>query len=60
MPFGLANAPHAFMSMMQRLLGHLPFVAILLDDVCIFSTDPADHASHVDTVSDTGPVLVVA
>ena len=35
---------------MQRLIGHLDFVLVYLDDILIFSRDPAEHAKHLRTV----------
>ena len=50
LPFGLSNAPAAFQREMQRLIGHLDFVLVYLDDILIFSRDPAEHAKHLRTV----------
>ena len=52
MPFGLANAPAQFQKMMNSifrpLLGN--FVVVYLDDIVIYSQDPAEHESHVRQV----------
>lgn len=52
LPFGLANAPAHFQRYMNRtfreagLLGVT--VLVYIDDILIFSADPAEHAKHVD------------
>ena len=47
MRFGLSQAPRTFQKCMHRILGHLPFVKIFLDDILIFSTTIEDHKEHV-------------
>ena len=37
MPFGLKNAPMIFQVAMNRVLGHLSFTKVYLDDIIIFS-----------------------
>ena len=49
-PMGLTNAPAAFSRLIERLVGHLPFVWFYLDDIIIFSDNAEDHAKHVDVV----------
>jgi len=50
-PFGLANAPSAFMGTMHRILGlYKKFAIVYLDDVLIFSSSLAEHKMHVDTI----------
>jgi len=50
-PFGLANAPSAFMRAMHRILGpYKKFAIAYLDDVLIFSRSLAEHKMHVDTI----------
>jgi len=52
MPFGLTNAPAAFQRFMNDIFGDLldVFVIIYLDDILIYSNNPADHAKHVREV----------
>ncbi|KAH9398026.1 hypothetical protein TYRP_019400 [Tyrophagus putrescentiae] len=50
MPFGACNAPQTFQRLMLKVLGDLPFVCVYLDDVLVFSEDPAQHAGHVRQV----------
>jgi transposase InsO family protein len=50
-PFGLANAPAAFMRMMHQLLRqHRRYAIVYLDDVLIFSKTVAEHKVHVEGV----------
>ena len=50
-PFGLANAPAAFMRMMHRILRPIRRNAIVyLDDVLIFSQMLAVHKPHLEGV----------
>jgi len=50
-PFGLANAPAAFMRMMnKRLHPHRRTSIVYLDDVLIFSKMLAEHKMHVEGV----------
>ena len=49
-PFGLASAPQSFQRLMNKVLGDLPFVAIYLDDVIIFSGDTKEHCRHLAEV----------
>ena len=53
MPFGLTGAPQTFQRLMQKVLGHLPFVVCYLDDVLVFSESENDHLIHVKSVLDT-------
>ena len=50
MPFGLTNAPATFQRTMNSLFKHLPFVAVYLDDILIFSRTPEQHLQHIETV----------
>jgi len=50
-PFGLANAPAAFMRMMHKILhSHRRNAIVYLDDVLIFSGTLAEHKAHVEGV----------
>jgi len=50
-PFGLANAPAAFMRMMHKILHpHRRNAIVYLDDVLIFSGTLAEQKAHVDGV----------
>ena len=50
--FGLSNAPSAFQFFMNDILKEYlgKFVAVYLDDILIYSNDPADHDEHVRLV----------
>lgn len=50
MPFGPTDAPGYFQAFMNSLFNHLPFVAIYLDDIIIFSSDKTEHTQHVKVV----------
>lgn len=50
LPFGLTNAPAAFQREMRAVFSHLPYVAVYLDDILIFSKTEAEHASHLEEV----------
>jgi len=49
MPFGLTNAPAVFQHLMNDVFRDLLDVTVIcyLDDILIFSQDPADHTRHV-------------
>jgi len=50
-PFGLANAPAAFMRMMHKILHpHCRNAIVYLNDVLIFSRTLAEHKAHVEGV----------
>jgi hypothetical protein len=50
-PFGLANAPAAFMRAMHRILApHRRYSVVYLDDVLIYSRTLAEHQTHVEAV----------
>jgi len=50
-PFGLANAPAAFMRLMHQILRpHRRHAIVYLDDVLIISKTLAEHKAHVDAV----------
>jgi len=50
LPFGLANAPSAFMRRMHDVLGKYKFTAIYLDDILIFSQNESEHIDHIKAV----------
>jgi hypothetical protein len=52
LPFGLANAPATFQTYINRALRGLVDVTcvVYLDDILIFSKDPAEHHRHVAEV----------
>lgn len=49
-PFGLSNAPSTFQTLMNSLLGPLPFVSVYLDDILIFSQTKEEHTEHLRKV----------
>ena len=52
MPFGLTNAPATFQRLMETCLGdlNLHWCIIYLDDIVIFSKDPASHLQRLEAV----------
>ena len=50
LPFGLSNGPATFQTLMNRLLGHLDFVIVYLDDILIFSENEHEHFDHIRQV----------
>ena len=53
MPFGLANAPATFQTMMNRILREFivkGFVIVYLDDIVIFSNSVDEHQQHLEAV----------
>ncbi|KRH93020.1 LTR retrotransposon [Pseudoloma neurophilia] len=52
MPFGLSNAPRTFQRAMNRLLGHLRFVRVYLDDILIMAENDEIHLSNIKSVFD--------
>ena len=52
MPFGLTNVPAAFQRFMNDIFSDLleVYVIIYLDDILIYSENPADHKKHVREV----------
>lgn len=54
MPFGLTNAPATFQSHINQVLrGLVDYTCIVyLDDILIYSSDPAEHQEHVRQVLD--------
>ncbi|XP_073273292.1 uncharacterized mitochondrial protein AtMg00860-like [Primulina huaijiensis] len=54
-PFGLTNAPTAFMDMMHRIFQPFlhKFVVIFIDDILIFSRSHEEHAQHLRLILKT-------
>ena len=52
MPFRLTNAPATFQRLMETCFGHLNlhWCIIYLDDIVIFSNDPASHLERLKAV----------
>ena len=52
MPFGLTNAPTAFQRFMNDIFSDLLDVSVIiyLDNIFIYSNNPADHKKHVHEV----------
>ncbi len=47
MPFGLKNNPSIFSRIMYKILGHLDFVEIYIDDIIIHSGSIDEHFDHI-------------
>lgn len=49
LPFGLSNAPSAFMQMMHNVFRPYldKFVVVFVDDACCYSRNEVDHAIHL-------------
>jgi hypothetical protein len=52
MPFGLTNAPASFQAYIQEVLREFLDVTVIvfMDDILVFSADPAKHSEHVREV----------
>ena len=52
MPFGLTNAPATFQRLLETCVGdlNLHWCIIYLDDIVIFSKDPASHLERLEVV----------
>ena len=54
-PFGLTNAPAAFMDLMNRVFHPYldRFVIVFIDDILVYSRSQEDHEEHLRTVLQT-------
>ena len=54
-PFGLTNAPVAFMDLMNRVFqSHVDqFVVVFIDDILVYSKEQKDHDTHLRVVLET-------
>jgi hypothetical protein len=50
MPMGLSNSPSVFQRLVSRILGHLSFVEVFIDDILIHSRDADTHLTHIAAV----------
>lgn len=55
MPFGVTNAPAAFMDLMNRVFKNYldEFVIVFIDDILVYSKDKAQHAVNLRKVLQT-------
>ena len=55
MPFGLANAPAAFMDLMNMVFRPYvdQFVVVFIDDILVYSKDAQEHEQHLRIVLET-------
>ncbi|KAL2237726.1 UNVERIFIED_CONTAM: Transposon Ty3-G Gag-Pol polyprotein [Sesamum indicum] len=51
-PFGLTNAPAAFMALMNKTLQSFleQFVIVFIEDIWIYSSSPKEHEQHLRTI----------
>ena len=54
-PFGLTNAPAAFIALMNRVFQPYPdkFVIVFIDDILVYSRDKEEHVNHLRIVLQT-------
>ena len=55
MPFGVTNAPAAFMDLMNRVFKPFldEFVIVFIDDILVYSKSFAEHEQHLRMVLQT-------
>ena len=55
LPFGLTNAPAAFMDLMNRFFKPYldKFVIVFIDDILVYSKDEEEHREHLGIVLQT-------
>ena len=55
LPFGLTNAPTAFMDLMNRMFKPYldSFVIVFIDDILIYSKNKAEHEEHLRIILQT-------
>ena len=55
LPFGLTNAPAAFMDLMNRVFKPYldSFVIVFIDDILIYSKNEAEHEEHLRIILQT-------
>jgi len=55
MPFGLPNAPAAFMNLMNRVFGSYldKFVIVFIDDILVYSKSHEEQKQHLRLVLET-------
>lgn len=54
-PFGLTNAPAAFMDLMNKVFRPYldRFVIVFIDDILVYSRSQEEHAEHLRTILQT-------
>ena len=54
-PFGLTNAPVAFMDLMNHVFGPYldKFVIVFIDDILVYSSSKEEHAEHLRIILQT-------
>lgn len=55
MPFGLINAPAAFMDLINKVFQHVldQYVIIFIDHILVYSKNHEEHADHLSQVLET-------
>ena len=55
MPFGMTNAPVAFMDLMNRVVRPYldQFVVVFIDDILVYSKNEQEHEQHLRIVLQT-------